>query len=73
MTPDQIEAYVDATASALDLHLAPAHRVGVLRYFALAAQFAEVVHAVHLDATTEPSMAFVPVAPVRHTDGGGLS
>ena len=72
MTPAQIEAYVDATASALDLPLDPAHRAGVLRYVALAAQFADVVQAVALDASTEPAMAFVPVAPLRRADGGGL-
>ncbi|MDP3520082.1 MAG: DUF4089 domain-containing protein [Hydrogenophaga sp.] len=73
MTPAQIETYVDAAASALDLPLDPAHRAGVLRYFALAAQFADVVQAVDLDASTEPAMAFVPVAPLRHADGGGLA
>jgi hypothetical protein len=71
MTPSQIEDHVDATAAALDLPLAPEHRTGVLRYFKLAAQFAEVVQSVDLDATTEPSMAFVPVSPLRHVDGRG--
>jgi hypothetical protein len=71
MTPAQIETYVDAAASALDLPLDPDHRAGVLRYFALAAQFADVVQAVDLDASTEPATAFVPVAPLRRADGGG--
>jgi hypothetical protein len=73
MSPDQIENYVDAAAAALTLPLDPTHRAGVLRYFALAAQFADVVQAVELDASTEPAMAFVPVAPLRHADGGGLA
>jgi hypothetical protein len=73
MSPDQIENYVDAAAAALALPLDPTHRAGALRYFALAAQFADVVQAVELDASTEPAMAFVPVAPLRHADGGGLA
>ncbi len=73
MTPAQIETYVDAAACALDLPLDPGHRAGVLRYFALAAQFADVVQAVDLDASTEPAMAFVPIAPLRHADGRGLA
>ncbi|MFS2053538.1 AtzG-like protein, partial [Variovorax sp. CT11-76] len=36
MTPEQIERHVDAAAAALGLPLSPAHREGVLRYFALA-------------------------------------
>ncbi len=67
MTPAQIETYVDAAAAALDLPLHPAHRDGVLRYFALAAQMAAQVQAVELDASAEPSMAFVPVVPNRPT------
>ena len=43
MTPAQIEAYVDATSAALGLRLRPDHRSGVLRYFALAAEFAAIV------------------------------
>ncbi|WP_342130319.1 AtzG-like protein [Hydrogenophaga sp. OTU3427] len=65
MSPDQIEAYVDAAAAALALPLEPAHRDGVLRYFALAAQFADQVQAVELDASAEPSMSFVPLSPTQ--------
>ena len=63
MTPAQIEAYVDAAAQALGLPLDPAHRSGVLGYFALAAGFAEVVNAVPLDAHDDPATVFVPLAP----------
>ncbi|MBT2323835.1 DUF4089 domain-containing protein [Variovorax paradoxus] len=63
MTPRQIEAYVDAAAAALDLKLRPDHRAGVLRYFALAAEFAAVVEAVPLDERDEPALHFSPVAP----------
>ena len=63
MSPEQIEAYVDASAAALDLRLAPEHRVGVLRYFALAADMAELVEAVPLDVHIDPAVTFTPVAP----------
>jgi hypothetical protein len=63
MTPRQIEAYVDAASAALDLKLRPDHRAGVLRYFALAAEFAEVVEAVPLDPHAEPAVHFSPVVP----------
>ena len=48
MTPTQIESYVDAAAAALALPLSPAHRPGVLRYFALAAEGAARGEAVRL-------------------------
>ena len=63
MSPEQIEAYVDASASALDLPLRPEHRAGVLRYFALAADMAELVDAVALDVHVEPAVHFSPVLP----------
>ena len=62
MTPKQIEAYVDAAAAALDLRLRPDHRAGVLRYFALAAEFAAIVEAVPLDPHDETAVHFSPVA-----------
>ncbi|GAA4335710.1 hypothetical protein GCM10023165_12340 [Variovorax defluvii] len=65
MTPKTIEAYVDAAAAALDLPLRPDHRAGVLRYLALAAEFAAVVEAVPLDAHDEPAVHFTPVV---HTE-----
>jgi hypothetical protein len=61
MTPKQIEAYVDAAATALNLRLRPDHRPGVLRYFGLAAEFAALVEAVPLDPHDETSVHFSPV------------
>ncbi len=61
MTPKKTEAYVDAAAAALNLTLRPDHRPGVLRYFALAAEFAAVVEAVPLDVHDEPAVHFTPV------------
>lgn len=63
MTEQEIEAFVDASATALGLPLAPEHRPGVLRYFALAAQMAELVHGLPLATADEPAETFVPVAP----------
>ena len=63
MTPEQIESYVDAAAVALGLSIAPAHRPGVLNYFALAAGMAELVGAHPLAITDDPAEAFVPIAP----------
>jgi hypothetical protein len=62
MTPEQIETYVDAAAAALALPLDPAHRPGVLQFFALAAGFADVVHAVPLAPHDDPALSFVPVS-----------
>lgn len=61
MTPAQIENYVDAAAAALGLPLSPAHRPGVLRYFALAADFAALVEAVPLSMSAESAVHFAPV------------
>jgi hypothetical protein len=63
MTPAQIETYVDATASALGLRLYADHRPGVLRYFGLAAEFAQLVEAVPLAPHDESAMSFAPVPP----------
>lgn len=57
------EAYVDATAALLVLPLAAEHRPGVLRYFALAAEMAELVNGLPLDTHDEPAEAFAPIAP----------
>jgi hypothetical protein len=65
MTPKQIEASVDATAAALDLRLRPDHRAGVLRYFALADEFAAVVEAVPLHPHDETAVHFLPVSPTE--------
>lgn len=63
MTPAQIESYVAAAAAALELPLSPAHRPGVLRYFALAADFAALIEAVPLSMAAESAVHFSPVVP----------
>jgi len=63
MTPQQIEIYVDAAASALRLPLQPEHRPGVLRYFALAAELAELLNEHPLGPHDDPAEAFVPMSP----------
>ncbi|WP_295545077.1 AtzG-like protein [uncultured Pseudacidovorax sp.] len=63
MNAQQIETYVDAAAAALDLPLAPEHRPGVLRYFALAADMAALTEAVELAPHDESALRFEPVAP----------
>jgi hypothetical protein len=71
MTPEQIEAFVDASAAALALDLQPAHRPGVLRFVAIAADMAAVLDAVPLDRAVEPAVVFMPASPVspaRETD-----
>lgn len=65
MTPQQIENHVDAAAAALGLPLSPAHRPGVLRYFALAADFAAVVEGVPLPVHAESAVHFSPVEPLE--------
>jgi hypothetical protein len=55
-----VAAYLDATAAALDLPIAPEHRPGVLRYLALAAEFAAQVEAVPLAPHDEPAVNFAP-------------
>jgi hypothetical protein len=58
-----IERYVDGAAALLALPLAPEHRPGVLRYFALAAEMAALVNGLPLAAADEPAESFVPVGP----------
>ncbi|WP_394787308.1 AtzG-like protein [Rhodoferax sp.] len=62
MTGQELETYVDAAAAALGLELGES-RPGVLRYFALASGFADLVQAVPLVPQDESSMAFIPVEP----------
>ena len=57
------EAYVDAAAALLGLPLAPAHRPGVLQFFALAAAMAEVLEAVPLAPHDDSPLRFEPVSP----------
>ncbi|WP_213954407.1 MULTISPECIES: DUF4089 domain-containing protein [unclassified Variovorax] len=61
MTPAQVSAYVDAAAAALGLRLRNDHRPGVLRYFTLASEFADIVDAVPLQPHHEAATTFVPV------------
>ena len=63
MDRERIEAYVDAAAAVLDLPLAPAHRPGVLAYFALAAELADAVMAAPLGASDEPAPVFTAIGP----------
>jgi hypothetical protein len=63
MTSDEIAAYVDAAAVALQLPLSPLHRPGTLQYFALAASMAELVGAHPRTIADEPAEAFVPISP----------
>jgi hypothetical protein len=57
------EAYVDAAAATLGLHIPAEYRAGVLMYFNLAAQMAEQVHGLPLTAADESGNVFTPVAP----------
>jgi len=68
MSPAQVEAYVDAASAILDLNLEAAHRPGVLRYFALAADMAALVDAVPLEPHHEAAVHFTPISP-RATEG----
>jgi hypothetical protein len=63
MTPEEIEACVDAQAAAVGLSIAPEHRPGVLYYFALAASLADLVHSHELTLADEPAPVFTPVPP----------
>ena len=60
---DQLARYVDASAAAIGLPLAPGHRPGVLRYFELAATMAAIVEDVPLEAREESALRFEPVVP----------
>lgn len=63
MTPERLEAYVDAAAAAIDLPIPADLRPGVLRYFALAAEMAALVEGLPLGPHDEPAEAFVPIGP----------
>ena len=62
MNQQELETYVDAAAAAIGLELGES-RPGVLRYFALASGFADLVQAVPLSPQDESSMAFIPTSP----------
>ena len=59
MSPEQREAYVDATVAALGLSIDP-WRDGVLGYFALAADMNAILDAVPLSVHDESAETFVP-------------
>lgn len=63
LSPEQIAAAVDAQAAVLGLPLDPAHRPGVLQYYALAASMAELVNGWPLGLADEPAPVFTPVSP----------
>ena len=67
-SPQQLEAAVDAAAALLQLPLAAEHRPGVLRYFALAAEMAQLVLAVPLGRDDESGAVFRPVEPVSRSE-----
>ena len=54
---------VDAAAALLALPIAPEHRPGVVRYFALAAGFAALLQADPLGVADEPAEVFTPIGP----------
>lgn len=68
---DAFASVVDATAAALGLPLAAAHRPGVIRYFALAASMAAIVDAVELGPHDESAVRFEPVSPPEAADETG--
>ena len=63
MTPQQVEAIVNANAAALDLRIAAEHKPGVLAFFTLAAGMAELVMGEPLVVADESGSVFAPVAP----------
>jgi hypothetical protein len=63
LSPQQIEAVVDAQAALLELRIASGHRPGVLAFFTLAAGMAERVMGLPLAIEDEPAAVFTPVAP----------
>lgn len=56
-------AYVDAAAASLGLHISAEQKPGVLMYFNLAAQMAELLQGLPLGPADESGNVFVPVQP----------
>lgn len=56
-------AYVDAAAATLGLKVTAEQKPGVLMYFNLAAQMAELVQGLPLGLADESGNVFVPVSP----------
>lgn len=63
LTPEQIERAVAANATLLGLNISVEHHVGVLQFFALAAQMADLVQGLPLQTHDESGSVFVPVPP----------
>ncbi len=63
LTPQQVEALVNANAAALDLRLAAEHKPGVIAFFTLAAGMADLVMGQALGLEDESGAVFQPVAP----------
>ena len=56
-------AYIDAAAATLGLKITAEQRPGVTRFFALAADMAELLNGLPLTPADEPGNTFTPVAP----------
>jgi len=56
-------AYIDAAAATLGLKIAAEYRPGVERYFALAAEMADLLQGLPLTAADESGSVFHPVEP----------
>ncbi len=63
MNPDDIERHVDATAALIGLPIGAEYRIGVLRYFGIAASLASLVMQQPLGVDDEPAPVFLPVSP----------
>lgn len=63
MNKTQIEAIVAANSAAVGLAIAAEHRPGVLVYFALAADMAQLVEGLPLGHEDESGSVFTPVSP----------
>ena len=63
LSTDQLERIVHANAAALDLHIAIEHRTGVVAYFKLATEMAELVMGLPLGTDDESGAVFTPVSP----------
>jgi Protein of unknown function (DUF4089) len=63
MTRAQIEAIVGANAAAVGLVIAAEHRAGVITFFSLAADMAQLVDGLPLGPDDESASVFTPVSP----------
>lgn len=68
MKPADVSAFIDQAANLLDLHIAEAHRPGVMHYFSIAADMAALVNGLPLSASDEAAGAFIPIAPAASSD-----